>query len=248
MNGRSERDYPAGAERFCTTHWSVVLKAADARDPDAHASLAHLCRTYWFPLYACVRRYGHAPADAQDLTQAFFAKLLEKEQIALADPARGRFRTFLLRSLENFLHSQYRGRTAIKRGGGQEIVSLDLQIAEDRYVEDPGAAATPAELFEREWAATLVEQVLEQLRREFAANGRLELFDALEPHLWGDEISTPHAQIAGVLGMTVVAVRVTLHRLRQRFHDLLRGAITATLGDPAETDDEMRHLRQVLAR
>src|SRR5262245_53996566 len=105
MNRRSERDDPGGAERFCTTHWSVVLKARDAHDPDAHASLTHLCHTYWFPLYACVRRHGHPPADAQDLTQAFFAKLLEKEQIALADPARGRFRTFLLRSLENFLRS-----------------------------------------------------------------------------------------------------------------------------------------------
>lgn len=249
MNRRSEREQsePADANRFCTTHWSVVLRAGDPQDPEAHASLAHLCQTYWFPLYACVRRHGHPPADAQDLTQAFFAKLLEKEQIALADPARGRFRTFLLRSLENFLRSHHRDRNTQKRGGGRQIISLDAQTAEERYADEPNATGTPAQLFEREWASTLVEQVLEQLRLEFTANGRLELFDNLEPHLWGDAGSMSHAEIAAPLGMTVVAVRVTLHRLRQRFHDLLRGAIAATLQDPAETEDELRHLKLVLA-
>lgn len=238
---------PPAAGWFGTTHWSVVLTAGDLHSPDAHACLAHLCQTYWYPLYVCVRRHGHSPEDAEDLTQAFFAKLLEKNQIALADPGRGRFRTFLLRSLENFLRNRHRDRTTQKRGGGRPLVSLDAQTAEERYAEEPSGAATPAELFEREWAATLLDQVLEQLRREFAAGGRLELFDALEPHLWGDETSTPHAQIAAPLGMTVVAVRVTLHRLRQRFHDLLRAAITATVESPAEAEDELRHLRQVLA-
>ncbi|MBX3745555.1 MAG: sigma-70 family RNA polymerase sigma factor [Verrucomicrobiae bacterium] len=238
----------AQAGRFCTTHWSVVLKAGDPQAPDALACLTHLCQTYWYPLYGCVRRHGYSPADAQDLTQAFFAKLLDKDRIALADPSRGRFRTFLLRSLENFLRTQHRDRNARKRGGGQQFVSLDAGTAEERYAEDPAGTATPAEVFERDWAATLIEQVLDQLRREFATSGRLELFDALEPHLWGDELSTPHAQIAAPLGMTVVAVRVTLHRLRQRLHDLLRQTVAATLENPAEIDDELRHLRQVLAR
>jgi RNA polymerase sigma factor (sigma-70 family) len=236
------------AGSFCTTHWSVVLKAGNPQAPDALACLTHLCQTYWYPLYGCVRRHGYSPADAQDLTQAFFAKLLDKDQIGLADPSRGRFRTFLLRSLENFLRTQHRDRQAQKRGGGQQMVSLDASLAEERYAEEPSGTATPAEVFERDWAATLIEQVLDQLRREFASSGRLELFDALEPHLWGDEVSTPHAQIAESVGMTVVAVRVTLHRLRQRLHDLLRQTIASTLENPAEIDDELRHLQQVLAR
>lgn len=239
---------PHGAGWFGTTHWSVVLTAGDLQSPDAQACLTQLCQTYWYPLYGCVRRHGYSPADAQDLTQAFFAKLLEKNQIAQADPERGRFRTFLLRSLENFLRSQHRDRNAQKRGGGRQIISWDAQTAEERYADEPADAASPAELFERGWAATLVEEVLERLRHEFADTGRLELFDALEPHLWGDETSTPHARIAEPLGMTVVAVRVTLHRLRQRFHDLLRATIASTVQNPAEAEDELRHLRQALAR
>lgn len=239
---------PPAAGWFGTTHWSVVLTAGDLQSPDAQACLTQLCQTYWFPLYGCVRRHGYPPADAEDLTQAFFAKLLEKNQIALADPERGRFRTFLLRSLENFLRTQHRDRNAQKRGGGRQIISWDAQTAEERYADQPVETASPAELFEREWAATLVEQVLERLRREFADSGRLELFDALEPSLWGDDTSIPHAQIAEPLGMTVVAVRVTLHRLRQRFHDLLCGAIASTVQNPSETDDELRYLRRVLAR
>ena len=224
-----------------------MLTAGDLQSPDAHACLTQLCQTYWYPLYVCVRRHGHSPEDAEDLTQAFFTKLLEKNQIALADPGRGRFRTFLLRSLENFIRTQHRDRNTQKRGGGRQILSLDAPAAEERYADEPAGTATPAELFEREWAATLLDQVLEQLRRELAAGGRLELSDALEPHLWGDETSAPHAQIAAPLGMTVVAVRVTLHRLRQRFHDLLRAAVAGMGENPEDADEGLRHLRRVLA-
>jgi RNA polymerase sigma-70 factor (ECF subfamily) len=247
MNRPSEGQNPEGTGRFGTTHWSVVLRAGDPQAPDAHACLTHLCQTYWYPLYGCVRRHGYPPADAQDLTQSFFAKILEKDQISLADPARGRFRTFLLRSLENFLRTQHRDRNTQKRGGGREIISWDAQTAEERYADEPVEPSAPDALFERQWANTLLEQVLRQLRLEFAASGRIELFDALEPHLWGDDTATPYAQIAPPLDMTVVAVRVTLHRLRHRFHELFRTAILNTVDDPANADDELRHLRQVLA-
>ena len=225
----------------------MVLAAGDATSPTATASLAALCQTYWFPLYCCVRRHGHTPEDSQDLTQSFFAKLLSGNQVSLADPERGRFRTFLLRSLENFLRNQYRDQQALKRGGGREQVSFEVARAEERYAEEPAEQLSPAALFERQWACTLLERVLERLKTEFTASGRLELFQQLEPHLWGDTLSLAHGEIAQSLGMTVVAVRVTLHRLRQRFHDLLHLEIAETVSDPAEAEDELRHLRQVLA-
>jgi RNA polymerase sigma-70 factor (ECF subfamily) len=232
---------------FRTTHWSVVLNAGDLNSPEATASLATLCQTYWYPLYCCVRRHGYSPDDAKDLTQAFFEKLLTKNQIALADPERGRFRTFLLRALENFLRNEYRDRETLKRGGDREIVSLEAEMAEERYAEEPPDQLSPAAFYERQWASTLLERVLNLLRSEFTASGRSELFVELEPHLWGDDTSTPHARIGELLGMTAVAVRVTLHRLRQRYHELLRAEIANTLGNPNETEDELRHLRQVLA-
>jgi len=232
---------------FRTTHWSVVLAAGDAGAPGAAASLGALCQTYWFPLYCCVRRHGYSPEDSQDLTQAFFARLLERNQVSMADPERGRFRTFLLRALENFLRNQHRDRQALKRGGGVVVVSFEAELAEQRYADEPVDGCSPAELFERQWACTLLERVLESLRTEFVVSGRAELFEHLEPHLWGDEDSIPHAAIAEDLDMTVVAVRVTLHRLRQRYHDLLRREIANTVESAAEADDELRYLRQVLA-
>lgn len=241
------RNSPADPALFRTTHWSVILAAGDAASPAATASLGTLCQTYWFPLYCCVRRHGYPPEDAQDLTQAFFAKLLSGNQVALADPERGRFRTFLLRSLENFLRNQHRDQQALKRGGGRERVSFEVIQAEERYAEEPSEQLSPAAIFERQWACTLLERVLERLRVEFTTSGRLELFQQLEPHLWGDGASTAHGVIAQSLGMTVVAVRVTLHRLRQRFHDLLLTEIAETVDDPRDADDELRHLRQVLA-
>jgi RNA polymerase sigma factor (sigma-70 family) len=236
----------AGGERvFRTTHWSVVLAAGDRNAPDAHAALTKLCETYWYPLYCCVRRHGHSPEDAQDLTQAFFTKLLEKNQISLADPERGRFRTFLLRSLENFLRTQHRNATTQKRGGGP-IISWDERTAEERYAAEPPDSASPATLFERNWAGTVLETVLGTVRGEFLVNGRLELFEELEPHLWGDDTSAPYPSIAGAMDMTVVAVRVTLHRLRQRFHELLYAEIAHTVARPTEVEDELKFLRRVL--
>jgi RNA polymerase sigma-70 factor (ECF subfamily) len=215
--------------------------------PDAHAALTQLCQTYWYPLYGYVRRHGHSPEDAKDLTQAFFAKLLAKNQIALADRERGRFRTFLLSAMQNFLRTYHRDATALKRGGEQEFISWEAQTAEERYTNEPPDAFSPAMLFEKQWAGTVLETVLAGLRKEFAVNSRLKLFEALEPHLWGDDSSTPYDQVAHELKMRVNAVRVTLHRLRQRFLELLRTEIANTLNDPADMDDELAHLRRVLA-
>jgi RNA polymerase sigma-70 factor (ECF subfamily) len=209
-------------------------------------ALAQLCQTYWYPLYCCVRRNGYGPDDAQDLTQAFFAKLLANNQIALADRERGRFRSFLLHSLENFLRTQHRHATATKRGGGR-VISWDAQTAEQRYASEPSDEVSPGILFDKQWAGAVLEAVLAAVGREFAARGRLELFKALEPHLWGDDTSTPYARIGQELNMTLVAVRVTLHRLRQRFHELLRAEIGNTVENPEEVEQELRYLRQVLA-
>jgi DNA-directed RNA polymerase specialized sigma24 family protein len=237
---------PAGGI-FNTTHWSVVLAAGDLGATDARIALTRLCQTYWYPLYCCVRRHGYSPEDAQDLTQAFFAKLLSNNQIALAEPERGRFRTFLLRSLENFLRSRHRDATAQKRGGGMELLPLEMESAEGRYETEPPDNLSPEVLFERQWAGALLETVLGTLRNEFSVTGRIELFHALEPHLWGDETSTPYASVAATLDMTIVAVRVTVHRLRQRFNDLLRAEISNTVETSSDVDAELRYLRRVLA-
>ena len=223
------------------------MSAGDATLPEAQAALARLCQTYWYPLYCCVRRHGHSPEDAQDLTQAFFAKLVEKNQIALADPERGRFRTFLLNSLENFLRTEHRNATTQKRGGGQVMISLDTATAEERYSTEPSDQLSPSSFFEKQWAGAVLEAVLTALRKEFSVSGRLELFESLEPHLWGDDTSTPYAEIGTSLNMTVVAVRVTLHRLRQRFYELLRAEIANTVENPMEIDDELGCLRRALA-
>jgi len=232
---------------FRTTHWSAVLMAGNPESPDAHSALTQLCQTYWYPLYGYVRRLGHSPEDAKDLTQAFFAKLLAKNQIALADRERGRFRAFLLSYLQNFLRTYHRDANALKRGGGQEVISWDAQTAEERYANEPPDDLSPAMLFERQWAGTVLETVLSALRQEFGVQSRLTLFEALEPHLWGDDSSTPYRQVAQELRMNVGAVRVTLYRLRQRFLERLRTEIANTVDPPAEIDDELAHLRRVLA-
>ncbi len=233
---------------FNTTHWSVVLAAGDTDTPEAQAALARLCQTYWYPLYCCVRRHGRSAEDAQDLTQAFFEKLIARNQISLADRERGRFRTFLLRSLENFLHNEHEKASTQKRGGGRAMISWDAQSAEERYNSEPSTDLSPAELFDRRWASTLIAETLHRLRQELAMTGRAELFDHLEPNLWGDDTSTPYAEIAAALDMTAVAVKVTMHRLRARFRALLRDEIIQTVADPGEVEDELQRLFRILTR
>jgi RNA polymerase sigma-70 factor (ECF subfamily) len=247
MNGVSDEMASAGKACFATTRWSVVLAAIGQPSAQSELALAQLCQKYWYPLYAYVRRRGHAPEDARDLTQDFFATLLEKNYLARADRQRGRFRTFLLTAINNFLHHQHERASTLKRGGGRHFVSWEQVASEDGYALEPANTLSPERIFEKRWAVTLLEQVLARLRQEFALGGRVELFDQLKSHLWAEDDATPYAQLAARFNMTVVAIKVTVHRLRQRYGDLLREEIGQTVADPADVDDEIRHLLRVMS-
>jgi len=233
---------------FVTTQWSVVLAAGRSDTPRAQAALARLCQAYWYPLYAYVRRCGYQAPDAQDLTQEFFARLLAQNWLAQADQERGRFRTFLLAALSHFLANEWDKARAQKRGGAVQLVPLQLDSAETRYGQEPADPLTPEQCFERRWALALLDEVLNALRTEHAAAGTEEMFDALKPCLVGDRQAQPYAALAANLGMTEGAVKVAVHRLRQRYRQLLREEIANTVANPGEVDEEMHHLFAVLAR
>ncbi len=239
---------PAPARCFVTTHWSVVLTAGRSDTTRAHAALEKLCQAYWFPLYAYVRRRGHSVEDAQDLTQAFFARVLERHWLARADQAKGRFRTFLLTAMERFLANEWDKVRALKRGGGQKNIPIQLDTAETRYGVEPADTRTPEQAFEYRWAVALLDEVVGQLEAEFDARDQAELFATLKPCLVGDRATQPYAQLAAKLGMEEGAVKVAVHRLRQRYRELLRAEIANTVDSPADVDAEMRHLFNVLAR
>jgi RNA polymerase sigma-70 factor (ECF subfamily) len=242
--GKSTTDSAAG---FTTTHWSVVLAAAETA-PSGREALEQLCRNYWPPVYAFIRRQGKSPDDARDLTQEFFTQFLEKKRVKLADPERGRFRSFLVAALKNFLTSEWRRDHAKKRGGGQWIMSLDEHRgAETRFLSEPAdAGTTPDRAFEKRWALTLLEQTLSRLGQEFTDGGQRAHFDALKVFVWGNPGSVSQADIAARLGITPNAVGVAVHRLRRRLGELLRDEIAHTVASPAEIDDEMRHLMEVV--
>jgi RNA polymerase sigma factor (sigma-70 family) len=232
---------------FATTHWSVVLAATRSDTTRAQAALARLCQTYWYPLYAYVRRRGYEAHDAQDLTQEFFARLLEQKWLAQADRERGRFRTFLLSAMGHFLANEWDKARTQKRGGHVEIVPLQLGSAETRYGQEPADPLTPEQCFDRRWALALLEEVLNALRQEHIAAGTEQLFEALKPCLIGDRQAQPYAVLGTQLGMTEGAVKVAVHRLRQRYRQLLREEIAQTVASPEEVNGEMRHLFAVLA-
>jgi RNA polymerase sigma factor (sigma-70 family) len=232
---------------FVTTHWSVVLTAGRSDTTRAQAALARLCQTYWYPLYTYVRRRGYGPPDAQDLTQEFFARLLGQNWLAQADRERGRFRTFLLAALSHFLANEWDKARAQKRGGAVQLVPLQLDNAETRYGQEPADPRTPEQCFERRWALALLDEVLNRLRQEQVAAGTGEMFDALKPCLVGDRQAQPYAALAAELGMTEGAVKVAVHRLRQRYRQLLREEIANTVATPEEVNAEMHHLFNVLA-
>jgi len=228
--------------RFATTRWSVVVAAGRTPSPDTRQALTALCEAYWYPLYAFVRRKGHSVDDAQDLTQAFFGELLEKDRLRAADKERGRFRGFLLAALENFLANQWRRAGAAKRGGGQPVISLDLERGESQYRLEPAHELTPEKLYERRWALTMLENALTQLRDEYARREKLDVFDRLRDCLGGDARSVPYAQLATELEMTEPAIKVAVHRLRKRYREILRAEIAETVSSPEEIDDELRAL------
>jgi len=235
------------AQPFATTHWSVVVQAGESDSPHAAEALARLCRAYWYPLYAHVRRQGHTVQDAQDLTQEFFARLLERKYLRLADRNRGRFRTFLLTSLKHFLINEWSKANSEKRGGGRQTVSLDAEEPESRFRAEPVDNRSPDKAFERRWALVLLERVLDQLQGEFAAVERTQLFEELKSSLTGDGGECSYAEIGLRLGMSEGNLKVTVHRLRRRYRELLREEIARTVEDPVAVDEEMRDLFAALS-
>ncbi len=235
------------ARHFATTHWSVVLKAGRSEAAAAAAALDRLCQGYWFPVYYFIRRKGHDAHEAQDLTQGFFAKLLEKNWLESADPNRGRFRTFLLTAVTRFLANEYDRSRAGKRGGGQAVLSFDAEDAEGRYLLEPASDLTPETLFERQWAHQVLETVLDKLREEFDGGGRAGRFDALKGFLLGDRGQVSYAETAARLGLTESAVKSGIHRLRQRYGALLREEIAQTVETSAEIETEIAHLLNILS-
>jgi RNA polymerase sigma factor (sigma-70 family) len=237
----------SGAAQFAPTRWSVVLGAARGDSTHARESLEHLCRNYWPPIYAFVRRQGHSPHDAQDLTQEFFARLLEKHWLADVQQSKGRFRSFLLASVKHFLANEWDKARAQKRGGGQTLIPIDTNSIETSIGVEPASALTAEKLFDRRWALTLLDHVLHRLGEEFTNDGKGALFEQLKPTLTEASRSVPYAEIATKLSMSEGAVKVTVHRLRQRYRELVREEIAATVASRAEVEDEIRNLFAALA-
>jgi RNA polymerase sigma-70 factor (ECF subfamily) len=227
--------------RFAPTRWTLVLAAGGPVDASSRHALSELAAAYWFPLYAYLRRRGHSAAAAEDLTQSFFARVLEKNALTAAEPARGRFRSFLLASLQNFLHNEHDKQTAQRRGGGVQTFALDTLGAEARYALEPAHEMTAERLFERRWAWAVLDRVLLRLRDHYRTQRQEHLFDALKGTLTGAS-AAPHAEIAAQLAMEPGAVAVACHRLRRRYREFLRDEIAQTVHDPAEVDGEIRYL------
>ena len=244
----AESQINLGAATFATTHWSVVLAAGQSADAQASEALEQLCRTYWYPLYAYVRRRGHGPEDARDLTQEFFALLLRKEYFRLANRARGRFRTFLLHALEHFLVNEWKRAQCAKRGGGLTCLSLDVEGAEHRYTNEPAVTMTPERAYEKQWAATLLEHVLSTVKQEYADAGNSRVFAELGDLLWGKEHSVSFGEIGARLGLTEGAARGAMHRLRTRYRERLRREVAQTVAEPGEVDEELRYLISVVSQ
>lgn len=236
------------AGHFQTTHWSLVLRAGHREDRDADAALAVLCQHYWFPLYAYVRRHVADVDQAQDMTQEFFAWLLEKNTLAAASPERGRFRAFLLTAVKHFLANQRDRAKAQKRRGGVRPLQLDLEAGESRLGLQPVDDMTPERLFERQWVLTLLDLVMRRLETEYRLSGRAEQFERLQGTLTGQRDRLPYAALAAELEISEEAARQAAGRLRKRYRELLREEVSQTLAEPGEIDDEIRSLFEVLGR
>jgi len=236
-----------GAGTFALTHWSVVMAAGSSDSTHARDALETLCRTYWHPIYAFVRRQGHSPHDAQDLTQEFFARFLEKNYLDGVDRAKGRFRSFLLTCLKHFLANEWDKAGAQKRGAHPILIPINVQSAETSWGLEPAESMTAEKLFERRWALTLLEQVLARLRAEYTRDGKARTFEQLKSTLSGERRSVPYAEISARLGISEGAVKVAVHRLRQRYRQLLREEIAHTVSGPDQVEDEIRALFAALA-
>jgi len=233
---------------FVTTHWSLVLAARDKQSPQSAEALEKLCRAYWYPLYAYLRRTGQSRENAEDLTQAFFARLLEKHFLDSAAQERGRFRSFLLIALKRFVANEWDREQAQKRGGGRTHISFDTELAERKFQSEIVAPeVSPDRAFERRWALTLIEQTMSRLRAEFERSGKIPEFERLKVFLTADKTKIPYAAAAGELGMTESALRVAVHRLRKRYRELFREEIAHTLAEGESVEEELQHLLGVLS-
>lgn len=239
----------AGSATFKTTHWSGLRSArqGEAGGVSAEEALANLCRDYWYPLYAYVRGCHFSPEDAQDITQAFFERLIERDLLAAADPARGRFRWFLLTALQNFLRNEIERAKAQKRGGQCDLVSWDALEAEQRYAAEPTDGGTPDRAFDRSWGRVVLARAMGRLGEEQSSAGRGPVFDELKQCLGAVPGEGLYRGAAERLGLSAAAVKVTVHRLRERYRELVRDEIARTVADPVDVDDELRHLAELLA-
>ena len=246
MNSQTVHTLP-GSSRFPTTRWTLVVAAGDPQRKDARSALVSLCENYWYPLYAYLRRRGHAPDEAQDLTQEFFMRLLGGRYLDKADPEKGRFRSFILTSLKFFAADEQDRQRARKRGGGA-VVSFEFssgESGEERYQREPGHDETPDRIFERRWALAMLERVMERLRDEFVQHGRPENFERLKVFLLGQS-EAPYSDLAREMNTSEGALKVAIHRLRKRYRELFRQEIADTVADPAEVESELRYLAAVL--
>ena len=237
----------AAGDIFATTRWTVVLAAGHRSLPQADVALEELCRTYWYPLYAYVRRQGHSREDAEDLTQAFFACLLEKNYLEGISSEKGKFRAFLLVAVKRFLANEWDRANRQKRGGGVKPLSLDWQDADARYQINPADNLSPDKIYDRAWAVTVLERVITRLRDESGAEGKAKLYEGLKPFLMVGKSDIPYTQAAVALALSEGAVRVAVHRLRRRYRELLREEIAQTLSDPTQADEEMQALFSALS-
>jgi len=244
MPDPEERNALFGAVKpvFATTHWSVVLQAGESQSSQGTAALEELCRTYWYPLYAFIRRKGRTEEDAKDLTQQFFAGLLERKDIQRIDARKGKFRTFLLTALTHFLANERDYQQAAKRGGGKTIISMDAITAEQWRRLEPASQLSPDKLFDQRWAMTLLEQAVSQLREEMCALGKAEQFAELKGFLTDEPSDGEYTSAAQRLGSTSHSVAVAVHRMRQRYRELVRAEVAHTVSSPMEVEEEMRHL------
>lgn len=234
--------------RFATTQWSLVVAAGDRDCKDADAALERLCARYWYPIFAFIRREGYSVEEAEDLTQAFFARMIEKSVVREADRSRGRFRTFLLASCRNFLSNERDRTLAAKRGGGRAMLSLDLAAAEARYQRALAHHETPERLYDRQWCLTLVATVLDELRDDYVSEGKGELFDRLRGFLTADDDTGSQALAAQDLEMSIAAVKVAVHRLRKRYRQALRAHVADTVASNEDVEDERRYLLAALTK
>ena len=232
--------------QFATTHWSLVLAAGVREDSGSQQALAELCQSYWYPVYAYVRRRISDVHEAQDLTQEFFARLLEKHTIESADPSRGRFRSFLLTACKRFLVNEWHKNRTVKRGGGQIPLSLDFESGESKYAVEAVDTLTAERLYEQQWALALLARVMERLREEFVDKDKVLHFEQLKQFISGSKGGDANAAVADALGISEGAVKVAAHRLRGRYRELLRSEIAQTVEEPKEIDDEIRSLFEVL--